>query len=62
MASTKGAYVTRGRGLELERQIERVRRELGERVAAAEARAQAAENSNKQLLELILRPRSKPAT
>lgn len=60
MSATKGAYLTRGRGLELEKQIESVRRELGERVAAAEARAAAAEQRVDTLLEVILRSRTQP--
>ncbi len=61
MAKTKGAYVTRGRGLELERQIEQVRRDLGERIAAAEARAEAAERRCNDIITTILNARRKVA-
>lgn len=59
MARSKGLYVTKGRALELERQIEDARRELGERVAAAEARAQTAEARVEALYELLLKTRGR---
>jgi hypothetical protein len=56
--------VTRGRGLELEKQIEQVRRELGDRVAAAEARAAAAEARANTIYDVLqaLTLTKKPAT
>lgn len=42
MSRTVGAYMTRGRALELERRIASLERDVGERVAAIEAEAHAA--------------------
>lgn len=57
MATSKGLYMTKGRANELERTIELYRRELGERVAAAEARAAAAETRVNDIFELLVRRR-----
>lgn len=62
MARTKGRYVTRGRGEELERQIRDVEQRLGERVAAAEARASAAEERANAIYGALLNLVKKPAT
>lgn len=50
---TSGRYITRGRGLELEREIRALERRMDERVSAAEARADAATARTDRLLELL---------
>lgn len=55
MARTKGVYVTRGRGLELERELRQLERRLSDRVANAEALAVAASNRTDELLRLFAR-------
>jgi hypothetical protein len=62
LARTKGSYVTRGRGLELEKEIARVHRELSERVAAAEARAIAAEARANTIYEVLVEALTKRPT
>jgi hypothetical protein len=52
-ARTRGVYVTRGRGLELEREIHALEQRLTERVRAAEARADAAAARCDELLRLL---------
>lgn len=50
---TRGVYVTRGRGLELEREIRAVEQRLEARVTQAEARADAAAARADELLRLL---------
>ncbi len=45
--------MTRGRGLELEKQIEQVRRDLAARVEKAEERAAAAEARSEAIYEVL---------
>jgi hypothetical protein len=52
--------VTRGRGVELEREIAAVERRLSERVAKAEARAEAAEERANQIFEALIGALRKP--
>lgn len=51
---TKGVYVTRGRANELEKMIVEMRRDFGERIAAAEARAATAEERVTALYDTLV--------
>lgn len=54
--------MTKGRANEIERELERTRRELGERIAAAEARAAAAEKTATAIYDALVKAATKPST